>query len=195
MPRNYLQHGIRHGYYGTDPSSDISAAAYLWNGITDPRTITTGVGTAVTWTHFQRTSDIFNTDTTVSPIQEPPYNNQTLDSYLYFTAPGAYIAAAAAEFESGAYKQTAGIQNPGSQYVLNQVSFGALFEDMPTNISTGNGGNWSPQSFKLFYVDSQSSPGIINLGVEQASGSNKQLVTANLGIFYLGLSRDLASVY
>ncbi len=193
--RHYLQHGTRHGYYGTDPASDISAAAYLWNGVSDPRTITTGVGTAVTWTNFQRTSDIFNTDTTASPVQQPPYNNTTLDSYLYFTALGAYIAAASGEFESGAYKQSVNIVSPGSQYELNQTSFSDLFEDLPTNISTGVGGNWAPSSFKLFYVDSQAGPGIISLGVEQTSGSNKNLVTATLGVFYLGLSRDLAVVY
>lgn len=185
---------------GQDPLLGLMGVGYLWGVNGTPVSIASGAtGTRVPWGHFQTTNaELFGTDTAAN-VSPGPYHNAAGDTYLYFNAPGAYLAVGGAQWESGAFEQAMVIDNVGAQYVLD-VGGSAVSspepvgEEIATNVASILG-IFSLFAHRMFYVDSTATPGILAMNVAQTSGSPKNLVNATLGIFYLGDNGDLVELY
>jgi hypothetical protein len=176
----------------------VGESCYVWGINGGSLTVASGNdSTYVPWQHFQTTnSTIFGTDTGLGA--SPPYNDTAGDKYVYFHASGAYVAMASVVWASGAYNQGMIIDSPGGMWQLNDVGTGvSTSEDLATNTSPGDFvPKFGPYSYRMFYVDGTTGPGIARLLPVQTSGGSKVVDDATMGIFYLGgTTADLGSIY
>lgn len=181
---------------GSSTTVNSSEAAYVWGIGTLMTSLTSGVVTDMRWRHFQTTnSTIFGTDTVINAV--PPYHNTDSDSLLYFNKNGAYQVSMSAKLQSGAYAMAALLDNPGSQWQLDNEDGIGTTQDFASNASqTVAFGDYDLHRSSMFYVDTGDGPGIVRVRFLQTSGAAKSVLTFNMGAFYLGgTTAQLATIY
>ena len=181
-------------------SSTVNNAqtAYVWNVFGGSQSIPDATANVrVRWQHFQTTDTaIFGTST--NALDTPPFNNATGDSFLYFTAPGAYVVSYQIDFAGGAFAQESILSDDGGQFDLDH----SPTRTSPSELVTTNLPPAVPlvgdtlHSTYLCYVDGTTGQGIVSIVATQNSGAAQNVIALNMGVMYLGgTTANLASIY